>query len=349
MVADKKHMPLKVEFNCLPTAIGSMPHADPQAACTLVNKYLPTLPHWPQLPKRSGLENMYVQFSEGFPGLMLEGDTIYVKRSADFDNQLERLYTASAENNPDDYGISGEYAAGLHTFVAVTQRTDVVKGQVTGPISWGLCITDKEQRGILYDELLAEALAMFLRLKARWQEKFLHRVSRETVIFIDEPYLSSLGSAFVAIPGERVTTLLEEVLNGIEGFKGVHCCGTTDWSLLLKTSADILSFDAYNYADSLSCYLEEVKAFVERGSGIAWGIVPNDEDVLASESVASLYDRLGEAMAPFTRDGISFKQLVAQSLLTPSCGLASLSLEACARALELLAELSAKVRRRYST
>jgi hypothetical protein len=53
-------------------------------------------------------------------------------------------------------------------------------------------------------------------------------------------------------------------------------------------------------------------------------------------------------MAPFTRDGFSFKQLVAQSLLTPSCTLASVSLEASVRALELLAELSARVRSKYS-
>ena len=180
-----------------------------------------------------------------------------------------------------------------------------------------------------------------------WQERFLRSISRNTLIFIDEPYLTSLGSAFVAIPNEQVTTLLEEVFSGIDGLKGVHCCGSTDWSLLLKASTDVLSFDAYNYADSLSCYTAEVQAFLERGSTIAWGIVPNDEEAVAKESLASLYDRLGEAMAPFTREGIPFKQLVAQGLLTPSCGLASMSPEAATQVLELLAELSAKLRGRY--
>ena len=342
-------MPSKIEFGCLPTAIGSMPHTAPEEACLLVTKYLPVLPAWPQLPKRSHLENMYVQFSEGFPGMVLEGDKIYVDRSAEFDTQLEQLYTACSENNPDSYGISAKYAAGLHAFLALKQQPpDMVKGQITGPISWGLCATDREQRGILYDELLAEALAKFLRLKAMWQERFLKAISPDTVIFVDEPYLTSLGSAFVAIPNDQVTTLLEEVFSGIDGVKGVHCCGSTDWSLLLRSSTDVLSFDAYNYADSLSCYPAEVKAFLERGSSIAWGIVPNDEEALAKESLASLYDRLGEAMAPFTRDGIPFRQLVAQGLLTPSCTLASLSPEAAIQALELLAELSAKLKRKYT-
>ena len=338
----------KIEFGCLPTAIGSMPQTDPKEACSLVARYLPALPAWPQLPKRSRLENMYVQFSEGFPGLVLEGDKIHVERTAEFDSQLEQLYTASSENNPDNYGISAEYAAGLHAFVALEgQHPKMVKGQITGPITWGLCATDREQRGILYDDLLAEALAKFLRLKAMWQERFLRQVSPETVIFVDEPYLTSLGTAFVAVPNEQVTILLEEVFSGIKGLKGVHCCGSTDWSLLLKSSTDILSFDAYNYADSLSCYPAEVNAFLKRGGSIAWGIVPNEEGALGRESLASLYDRLGEAIAQFTRESIPFKQLVAQGLLTPSCTLASLSPEAAVRALELLAELSAKVRGKY--
>ena len=339
----------KIEFKCLPTIIGSMPQTDPKEACSLVAKYLPDLPAWPQLPNGSQLENMYIQFSEGFPGIVLEGAKAYVERSADFDSRLEELYNADAEDNPDNYGISPEYAAGLHAFLGLKEKNPrMVKGQITGPITWGLMVTDREQRGILYDDLLAEALAKFLRLKAMWQERFLRQIAPETLIFVDEPYLTSLGTAFVAIAAEQVTNLLEVVYSGLTGLKGVHCCGSTDWSLLLKSSADVLSFDAYSYADSLGCYPAEVKAFLDTGGNIAWGIIPNEEEAVAGESLGSLIDRLGEAMAPFTRDGLSIKQLAAQSLLTPSCTLASLSAEASVRALELLSELSARVRSKYS-
>ena len=54
-------------------------------------------------------------------------------------------------------------------------------------------------------------------------------------------------------------------------------------------------------------------------------------------------------MAPFTRDGLPFKQLVAQGLLTPSYTLASLSIEASVRALELLAELSSQGEKQIHT
>ena len=131
----------KAEFGCLPTTIGSMPHTDPQAACSLVIRYLKDIPAWPQLPRRSFLENMYVQFSEGFPGVVIEGDRIYVDRSKDLQKPLEELYTAYLENNVDKYPISPDYAAGLHAFLAQTNLTPLaVKGQVVGPLTWGLTV-----------------------------------------------------------------------------------------------------------------------------------------------------------------------------------------------------------------
>jgi len=336
------------EFGCLPTAIGSMPHTNPEEAYSLVMKYFPAIPSWPQLPRRSSKERMYIQFSEGFPGVVLTGDKIHIKRQANFDSELEQIYLDSEQDNFARYNISSEYAAGFHAFLAEGKGRETVKGQITGPITFGLSVTDESGLPILYDDTLAEVLAKFLRLKASWQENALRQISSDTIIFVDEPHLVSLGSVFTPIPEKKVTILLEEVFKGIKGLKGVHCCGNTDWPLILNTTTDILSFDAYNYASSLSAYPNEVKSFLVRGSAIAWGIVPNDEEALAKESVSSLYDRLGEAMACFTRDGISFKQIIEQGLLTPSCGLAGLSLEAASRALELSAALSDRLRRKYS-
>ena len=339
---------MSAKFGCLPTSVGSLPHVDPEEACSIVMKYLPDIPAWPQLPKRSPKENMCVQFSEGFPGVVINGDKLHIEPPADFDTKLEQIYIDSEEGNFTKYGVSPEYATGLHSFLSSAKRPDLVKGQVTGPITWGLTVTNQAGLGILYDDTLAEVAAKFLRLKASWQENFLREISRNTIVFVDEPYLVSLGSVFTPIPEEKVPSLLQEVLEGIKGTKGLHCCGNTNWPVLLSMPIDILSFDAYNYASSLSAYPNEVKSFLERGGAIAWGIVPNDEEALAKESVASLHDRLGEAMAPFTRDGLSFNQVVEQGLLTPSCGLAGLSPEAANQTLELLADLSQYLRKRYS-
>ena len=291
---------------------------------------------------------MIIQFSEGFPGVVIDGDKIRIQPSTDFESGLGQIYIDAEQDNARRYVISNEYAAGLNTFLSRVSGSEKIKGQITGPITWGLRVTSQNGLGILYDETLAETAAKFLRLKASWQENMLREAAADTIIFIDEPYLVSLGSVFTPIPEEKVPALLEEVIKGIKGIKGLHCCGNTNWSVLLDTSIDILSFDAYNYASSLSTHSDKVKSFLEGGGNIAWGIVPNEEESLAKESLSSLRDRLEEAMAPFTRDGIRFKQLVAQGLITPSCGLEGLSPSAANQALELTAQLSQDLRNRYA-
>ena len=340
-------MSAKIEFGCLPTAIGSMPHTNPDEAYSIIMKYIPDIPAWPQLPKRSPRENMIIQFSEGFPGIVIKGDKIHIEPAADFESELEQIYIDCEQDNAHEYGISTEYAAGLYAFLSQAAGSKIVKGQVTGPITWGLSVTRQDGLGIIYDDTLAEAASKFLRLKASWQENILKKISPNHIIFVDEPYLVSLGSVFTPIPEGKVPVLLEEVFKGIKGIKGLHCCGNTNWSVLLDTTIDILSFDAYNYASSLSTHSGKVKSFFERGGNIAWGIVPNEEEALAKESLPSLRDRLEEAIAPFTRDGVKFKQIIAQGLITPSCGLESLSLEAANKALELTAQLSRDLRSRY--
>jgi methionine synthase II (cobalamin-independent) len=330
--------------------IGDLPYTDPETACRTVLHYLKDIPAWPQISKRSFLENMYVQFSEGFPGIVVQDGKIYVDRTRDLNEPLEKLYQAYLENDYTKFPISQDYAAGLHQFLTYGGLpVKAVKGQVTGPVSWGMTVVDSDGKAIAYDETLSDAAAKLLKLKAAWMEAELRKISPNTIIFVDEPSLHSIGSAFFNLNNEKTINLIQEVFSSIRGLKGLHCCGKSDWSVLLKTRPDILSFDAYNYAESLTLYPKEVTRFIADGGVIAWGIVPNQADTLNKESLGSLMDRLGEAIAPFTRKGfdIPFRQLIAQSLLTPSCAFTSLTPEGADRALELLTDLSQKVRTRW--
>ncbi len=338
-----------LEFNCAATIIGGMPDKDAAAACAGISKHLPDLPAWPQLPLRSNLENMYVQYSRGFPGIVVDGQKLHVERGANLDHGMERLYYDWTENKTDGYAIDKDYASGLHYLASHTPATlPIIKGQITGPISWGLCVTDNSGRGIIYDETLADAVSRFLRLKAAWMESFMLSFSRRTVIFVDEPYLASLGSAFVALPNGQIKEQINEVLGGIKGIKGIHCCGGTDWSLLLGLDIDIISFDAYNYLDSILSYLQDLLDHLRSGRVIAWGIVPNDEDGLKKETPASLFDRFTDALSHLTRDGLSIRQVVRQSLVTPSCALLSLTQDGVEYVYHLLAEISSRTRKKYS-
>jgi methionine synthase II (cobalamin-independent) len=330
----------------LATAIGSVPQTDPAEACSLVLAHLQDIPAWPQLPNRSFWENMYAQFSEGLPGAVISEKSVYVDRTRDLVRPLQDLYDDYLKNDIDKYAIGPEKAPGLYEFLRRKPKPGfAVKGQITGPISFGLLVKDQDRRPILYDETLANALAKHLRLKAAWQERQLAQISSLTIIFIDEPYLVTLGSSYVPLSNDAVVKLIDEVLGGLRGLKGIHCCGDTNWSVIMKTSIDILSFDAYNYGHSLAPYPTDLKAFLERGGVLAWGIVPSTEESLAGETAPKLIDRLEKLLKLLSDKGIDYDILLKQCLITPSCGLALISPKEAARALELTAEVSREFRR----
>src|SRR4030042_1343950 len=205
----------------LPVSIGSLPHQDPAEACAAIWACFPHLPSWPQLPQRSFLENMYVQFGGGFPGLVLEEDRIYVDRRQDLSADLERLYRAYLGKDLDGYAIGDSYAAGLAEWSGADfQRCRAVKGQVIGPVSWALTVVDQDLRPVLYDEILVDAVAKHLRLKAMWQERELRRLHPTTIILLDDAYMSSFRSAYVALSREQAIALIEEGLGGLRGLQG---------------------------------------------------------------------------------------------------------------------------------
>ncbi len=326
---------------------GSLPHADPDAACQLVMDNL-SIPTWPQLPKRSFLENMYVQFSEGFPGVVVADEQLYVNREDDLDAGLERLYVAYLMDDVDYAAISPEYAAGLHRFLSWNMhRVPAVKGQVTGPLSWSLMVVDEKRTPIMEDDVLTEAISKHLRLKASWMERELRKLAPQTIILVDEPYLSSLDSDSMTLSRSQATLLLQEVFAGIEGLKGIHCCGLPDWSMILPANGDILSLDAYDYPDSLAEHAEAVGEFLKRGGMISWGMVPADDRAL-EENVESLVERFHAAIETLVVRGVHQDDLLAAALIMPSCGCGSLPLETAERVLTLTRELSDALRERYA-
>jgi hypothetical protein len=332
--------------------LGSVPHTDPQRACQLILEHF-DIPNWPQLPRRTFGENMYAQFSDRFPGIVLDPqqERLWVDRTQDLDPALEALYTAYVEDDLSYGELAPQVALGLPVFLERVAQLQppppYVKGQVTGPVSWGLTVVDQDRRPALYDETLADAIAMHVRLKARWQEHALRQVCAHTILAVDEPYMASFGSAYVALSRSQVVEWLEEVFSGIQGLKMVHCCGNTDWSILLQTSVDILSFDAYEYALNVSLYPEDLAAFLDRGGTLAWGITPK-APAAYDETVASLIERLLSGIELLVGKGIHRDDILRASLITPSCGLGPLSEDLAEHICELTADVSRAMRERYA-
>jgi hypothetical protein len=122
-------------------------------------------------------------------------------------------------------------------------------------------------------------------------------------------------------------------------------CANADWSLILESSADIVSFDAYGYFDTFVLYPSQVRSFVSAGKILAWGLVPTSSAAdIEKETVSSLLEQWEKKSAGIEALGVDGKTLRAQSLITPSCGAGSLSMDNALKVLKLTAELSNEVR-----
>ncbi len=338
--------------NGLPTAVGSFPQTDPEAACDLMLRRLSEAPVWPQLPKRGFLETMCPQYAQGLPALVLDrtAERIYFQVGHDFLSQLESFYGKVIEEDLDYFGLSPERAAGFHRLVERLRKEalhfPLIKGQVTGPVTFALTITDQDRRPAFYRPELADAIVKAIALNARWQIRRLKPFADRVILFIDEPYLSSVGSAVIALKAEEARAKIDEVAAAVhqEGaYAGVHCCANTDWSILAGSSVDIISFDAYGYAKNLLLYADAVRAFLGRGGSLAWGIVPSSADA-ERETGETLWARLSESFARLAGGDVAPETIRRQSLITPSCGMGTLTGELSDRILGLVVEVSGKIR-----
>ncbi|MDH4100957.1 MAG: methionine synthase [Nitrospirota bacterium] len=334
------------------TAIGSLPVTDSEAACDIVLNSIPSSPGWPQLPNRAFEEGMYQQFLEGIPGVVFdrEKNRISFDTVTDREGRLLKFFERYVADNPDDFALSEKFAAGFYTFVRRLEKglpagLRYLKGHVTGPISYGLGLTDQDKKLILYDPEFIDAIIKGVTMNARWQVRQLKRFHPDVIIFIDEPYLVSFGSAYVSLSREDVIRMMNEVVAGIhaEGaLAGMHCCGNTDWSLVASTDLDIINFDAYNFSHTIALYPEAIGAFLARGGVLAWGIVPTAEEVM-QEDADSLFARLEEGVARLIAEGLPEAQVRDQLIITPSCGTGSLTVSQAEQVFRLLREVAERL------
>ncbi len=334
------------------TMIGSMPHLTAKEALQALEQAPLTIPAWPQLPRRSFKEAMIPQFTEAFPGVRVDevARRVWVQVDDDLPNAMVAFYEHLIAERADAFAISEEYAAGLYGMLRelATANTTLpsLKGQITGPFTFGLGLADQDRRSVWFDEQYRDVVLKGLGMKALWQIQQLQPYAKQVVIFFDEPVLSALGTAaYAAIRDEDVINGLNEVYDishSAGALVGVHCCGNTNWGLLASTKIDIIAFDAYFYGAKVALYPGKIQAFLERGGILAFGLVPTgDVERLCAETSDSLKLKHERLIEEFVSKGIAERMLREQLLFTPSCGMGTLSESDTTIALKLLAATKA--------
>lgn len=323
------------------TGIGSLPHTDPVEACNVIINSV-DIPFWPQLPCRCFNESMVPQYSEGFPFIRIDGDSVHTDKADEA--ALSAFYEAIA--NRSGFPVSREYAAGFYAFIDILgkkeKRFDAIKGHITGPITFALSLTDKKKRPIFFDDEIRDLSLELLKGKVSWQIDMLKPFAEKVLIFVDEPILTALGSStYIGVSNEEASRMLKEIVAYIKecgGIAGMHCCGRADWPLALGSGIEVFNFDAYELWNTLSIYPNEFKDYIDRGGFIAWGVVPTTE-AIKTATLPLLKERLEKGLTSLEDIGISRERLRRQSLITPSCGTGSLSKEDALKVFALLKDL----------
>ncbi|MCL2186937.1 MAG: hypothetical protein FWB86_13970 [Treponema sp.] len=360
---------IKTKF--LSTAIGSMPFEDPSYAVSVSLKSMDA-PIWSQLPKLGLLEQMEVQYSENIPCAVVdtEKNRMFFQTDVDYSEKFAEFYenymTACEIDGSTETGISKEthdfssmaisekYSKGIYALLKTLKekggKLPWLKVQSTGPVTFALSITDENKRAIYYNEEFRDVIVKSIVMKSRWQIQQFKPYAENIICFIDEPILSAFGSStYVSVKRDDVVSILHEVIEAIhaEGaVAGIHCCGNTEWSILIDAGVDIVNFDAFEYGETIAMYAGHVKQHLEKGGTLAWGVVPTSEKIRV-QTVETLENQLEKVMDNLASKGVDKTLITERAIITPSCGTGSLAAEDAEKVFSLMAELTKRMKEKY--
>jgi methionine synthase II (cobalamin-independent) len=272
--------------------------------------------------------------------------------SRDFPGELEKFYSKFIEGDLDYFGLDTEHSAGFHYFIESMpdHKSDdilALKGQITGPLTLGL-MTDYDGKYAMYKPDLFDAIIKDCIMSARWQVRKLRELCGNVIIFFDEPSLQVIGSGFYSVDNELVTGSFNEIARGIQaegGIAGTHCCGNANWEEILNLDIDIVNFDASD-DEVTDKFLSagNIGEFLEKGKIIAWGVVPTLADKIELADIEKAEKGFRGILKRLTELGLREDDVLRQSILTPSCGTGTLSVELAEKAISLTSELSLRIR-----
>jgi len=292
-----------------PTSVGSLPHRDRDAAIDFVLEQTPELPAAPTCPRLEPLELMIPQAAWGVAGVAVGDDgTISVP-------DLDALDPAAPLGDPE---LKGAPFATWRRFLTRTAgRTEPIKLQMTGPLTFGTTLVQAGVPAAVAYAVAGRSVAARARAVLDLADRLAPGVPQ--VLVFDEPALVGGLRPELPLVADGVIDVLSGALAAAEGraITGVHCCGPTDWRLVLQAGPDLLSLPV---GADVAGSVGDVSAFLERGGWIAWGAVATDGPL--GEQPSRSWRQLSAQWCELVQQGCDPVLLRRQALVTPVCGLA---------------------------
>ncbi len=336
-------MPLPFRPNCLPTALGPLPHRTARLAWDMCVRYFPEMLPLPLLAS-SGEEPLRVAV-QGFRGVT------FVRDQVQFDHALaikgfDDLYLAYLEDQFATYAISlGAFtewtARELHV-----KRADAVCTTIMGPISAALRLVDDGVTA-LNDVTVVDALAKHICLRLQWQSAMVDRGAATIVQWLYEPYLDVVGTPFAPISWSAAGELFEQAFGSQQGVGAVWTSSTVNLSALLAEPViEIVGLPLPQPA-AASVWGPALREFIQRQGVVGWGIVPTTAEGLANARVGRLAARFTEFLQGLEAVGLPVADVIARSLIMPEDILGHLDANVAESALAMVSQLSGMLRHSY--
>jgi hypothetical protein len=324
------------------TGVGALPHRDPDAACRAVLAAFPEVPYAPTLPNKNPSEAIVLAEAECLPGAEVRDGRVVVDTAAD--EAMETVLMDYLEGRYAGYAGSAATASGFHRLMAYDlSGAALLKCQVTGPATMGMQAVDEGRRPVHYDGAYADVLGKALALRARWFEERMQAHGVPTVVVLNEPYLTALGSPVVPLDEETVRSSFADIADLLEGGVGVHCCANTDWGFVFSLSPSLVSFDAHAHAREFLLYGDDLAAYLAGSGVVAWGMVAAD----CPAPDAGELDRIHERFAAIRRtvaDLVGDDTFLDRSLVTPTCGIRAIDEAGAEAIMEAAAAVACRAR-----
>jgi len=297
--------------------MGIMPHTDIEKALRLSLSL--DIPFWPQLPNINFYEDMYAQVSQNFPGIAVDPEDKRISfDTVGFERELAGY--SQKMDEPDIFTISRDYSVVYHKFLAnELEGYHAIRGQLTGPVSFGFKILDEGNKPIIYNDETRTILFDFIQRKANIQYRELKERNHNAFVWLDEPGLGWVFSGLSGYNDVQARKDYGDFMDGLEGPKALPLCAKVNLPYLLGLGIELLSFDAYQLEFMPKGYTSTVAEFLRSGGVISWGIVPTDSSSRAKETPETLSKLLSGYWEVVSRhSGLSTKQIAKQALIAPA-------------------------------
>ena len=334
------HIPL------FPSGVGSVTGTDPAAAVAEILTRYWRLPFWPQLPNRDPLEMMLPQFGLDLPGAAYDADSLTLRWSGPSDDALNAVGLPPVER-----------ASGLYEFLAQLEampeqdRPHVAKGQLVGPLTLSMALTDANGKHPHDDLDTLIWLGTFLGRAALAQTHALQRIGVKACIMFDEPALASVDEPSLPISWKEANAALSAAMEPVQeagAIAGLHCCQPPDWTRALRSRPTMIHFDATaGRVEDLIEHKSAIREHVSRGGYLGWGLWPTDGPQPDPFDPKAKQYFLANAARDLSFVDASVGLIFKRSLISGICGSAGLSAPEEQKMAQDLEDLSMGIRKRY--